>query len=50
MQTKVTSETTAIKTEQQDFSLPQRHFIEYLMGVIDKPLQKHGEKQRKLEP
>jgi hypothetical protein len=32
MQTKVISETTAIKTEQQGFSLPQKHFIEYLAG------------------
>jgi hypothetical protein len=36
-----------MKTEQQDFLLRQRYFIEQLAGVIDKPTNKHNKKNRK---
>jgi hypothetical protein len=39
-----------MKTEQQDFLLRQRYFIEHLAGVIEKPTNKHNKKIEKLEP
>jgi hypothetical protein len=39
-----------MKIEQRDFSLPQRHFIVQLAGMIKKPLNKHDEELEKLEP
>jgi hypothetical protein len=32
------------------FSLPHRHFIEHLVGEIEKPPQKSGKELGKLEP
>jgi hypothetical protein len=38
-----------MKTEQQNFSLPQRYFIEQLACMIKKPPNKHDEELKKLE-
>jgi hypothetical protein len=39
---KATQESTAIETEQHDLLLPQRYFIEHLVGVNKNPPQKHN--------
>jgi hypothetical protein len=41
------SEDTLVKTDQEDFSQPQRHFIEQHMSVIEKP-RRGLEKARKI--
>jgi hypothetical protein len=42
------SESTTIKTEQQGFSLPQKHFIEHLMGDTGKPPREYRKNEENL--